>query len=152
MTFIENYRDLQGIARGVKKAERDIQRIKDHISKHNTMHKLDEAAGGDWDCHDFNTKFFCSLGQDVEHDTAEAVGYMRGREKHQNELMQTATDSNSANHAESSGLTLIPFEMNGDEDQEDILTRVRQAIRDHEIFEEQVSETNQQNPDQKESK
>lgn len=155
MTFIQDYRDLRKIALGFRKAQRDIARIKQHIVMHNVLHETDET--GEWECHEFNTKFFSSLGRDIEHDTLEAVGYNRGREKYQARIIKEAERSDAQNHGGPSTLTFIPIEMTGDESQEEILARVHRAISEHDIFLEQVSETNQQNPDspttdQKESK
>ena len=149
MTFIQNYRDLRDIHIGFRKAERDIARIENHIIEHNFIHDAD--TNDDWDCHDFNRRFFGTLGLDVEHDTAEAVGYNRGRQKHQKRMIKDAMRSDEDNHGDGE-LTLIPIEMDGDESQDELMARVHQAIREHDIFLEQVSETDPQNPDQKESK
>ena len=144
MSFLQDFRDLQGIRAGMAKAERDIALTKNHIVAHNMLHQLDTS--NIWDCNDYNKNFFAALGLDVEHDTPEAVGYKRGREKYQDELVKEAMKSDP------SELTIITIETNGDETQEELVARAHQAIREHDIFQEQVSETDQQNPDQKESK
>ena len=74
-------------------------------------------------------------------------------------MIKEAQRSDEKNHKGPSTLTFIPIEMNGDESEEEILARVHKAISEHDIFLEQVSETDAANPnlpttdtDQKESK
>lgn len=125
---------LKSVHSGLKKAKRDYAKVTAFYAEHAARHDADP----EFQCGEFAADFWAHLGKDVNPhlDIFEAAGYTHGKNR--------LTYKHRKNKDKGDGPSIMfggVIEMNGDETREDLIEKVRQAMRDKREFDELVSET-----------
>lgn len=127
MNFIE---DLNSIRSGAGKAKRDIKKIEAYAEQHSALHDADP----DWKCGDSAMEFFNSIADDVSStNLIEQAAYRREADAYQREAVSSLMEEFFGK--------VITIEADGSESDEEMRSRIRQAISEDETFQSIVSET-----------
>lgn len=127
----------KAIATGNEKARRDIRSLKNFETLHANLHRIKP----DFDCATASKLFYGVLGSNLGDSLFERAAYSNTvREWHNRNGAEYAAHGSKITSA-----NFIPFDINGTETEEELNERLERAVANQAAFEEQVSETNDEN-------